>query len=266
MKKKYFSYGGSWWTIWETIDPWGKPLTYAIECDNNDCDHVDSAWEYVQATDVFIDEWFLRSDPEELFEAAEFEAAEEEDDNFLEDQKRYVDMMTKVYSMSNQSSRDEYGLTPEDYQEPAEEESRPSGQTLKQMLEGLRSRPDWDDMNSHERLKAGLDQSGKNLNKAEDVLGMIRARQANEMRPTVILNARKYTDSKTLESALETIRKKDAEADIWVGNTRADDFLATLKNQETIGLSSVPDDSKPLGLMLDQETLELIKKLGPKKG
>jgi hypothetical protein len=148
----------------------------------------------------------------------------------------------------------------------AEEESRPSGQTLKQMLEGLRSKPDWDDMNSHERLKAGLDQSGKNLNKAEDVLGMIRARQANEMRPTVILNARKYTDSKTLESALETIRKKDAEADIWVGNTRADDFLATLKNQETIGLSSVPDDSKPLGLMLDQETLELIKKLGPKKG
>jgi hypothetical protein len=85
------------------------------------------------------------------------------------------------------------------------------------------------------------------------------------MRPTVILNARKYTDSKTLETALESIRKKDSEADIWVGTTRADDFLATLKNQETIGLSSVPDDSKPLGLMLDQETLELIKKLGPKK-
>jgi hypothetical protein len=260
MKKKYFSYGGSWWTIWETIDPWGKPLTYAIECDNNDCDHVDSAWEYVQATDVFIDEWFLRSDPEELFEAAE------DDDNFLEDQQRYVDMMTKVQSMSNQRSRDEYGLTPEDYQSMAEEESRPSGQTLKQMLEGLRSKPDWDDMNRHERLKASLDQSGKNLNKAEDILGMIRARQANEMPPTVILNQSKYTDSKTLESALETIRKKDAEADIWVGNTRADDFLATLKNQETIGLSSVPDDSKPLGLMLDQETLELIKKLGPKKG
>ena len=37
------------------------------------------------------------------------------------------------------------------------------------------------------------------------------------------------------------------------------------KNQETIGLSSVPDDSKPLGLTLDQEILELIKKLGPKK-
>ena len=81
----------------------------------------------------------------------------------------------------------------------------------------------------------------------------------------MILNARKYTDSKILETALESIRKKDSEADIWVGTTRADDFLATLKNQETIGLSSVPDDSKPLGLMLDQETLELIKKLGPKK-
>jgi hypothetical protein len=264
MKKKYFSYGGSWWTIWETIDPWGKPLTYAIECDNNDCDHENSAWEYVQATDVFIDEWFLKSSPNDLFEVEE---EEEEDDNFLKDQKRYVDMMTKVYSMSNQSSRDEYGLTPEDYQEPAEEEeSMPSGQTLKQMLEGLRSRPDWDDMNSHERLKASFDKSGKNLNKAEDVLGMIRARQANEMRPTVVLNARKYTDSKTLESALETIRKKDAEADIWVGTTRADDFLTMLKNQETIGLSSVPDPTKPLGLMLDQETLDLIKKLGPKKG
>jgi hypothetical protein len=84
--------------------------------------------------------------------------------------------------------------------------------------------------------------------------------KANEL-----LNARKYADSKTLETALESIRKKDSEADIWVGTTRADDFLATLKNQETIGLSSVPDDSKPLGLMLDQETLELIKKLGPKK-
>ena len=262
MKKKYFSYGGSWWTIWETIDPWGKPLTYAIECDNNDCDHENSAWEYVQATDVTIDKWCLESDPNDLFEVEE---DEEEDDNFLEDQKRYVDMMTKVQSMSDQRSRDEYGLTPEDYQEMDEEESRPSGQTLKQMLEGLRSRPDWDDMNRHERLKAGLDQSGKNLNKAEDILGMIRARQANEMPPTVILNPSKYTDSKTLESALETIRNKDSEANIFVGTTRADDLLATLVNQETVGLSSVPDPTKSLGVTLDQEILELIKKLGPKK-
>jgi hypothetical protein len=160
---------------------------------------------------------------------------------------------------------DEYGMTEEDYQQMAEEESRPSGQTLKQMLEGLRSRPDWDDMNRHERLKAGLDQSGKNLNKAEDILGMIRARQANEMPPTVILNPSKYTDSKTLETALETIRKKDSEANIFVGTIPADNLLATLVNQETVGLSSVPDPTKPLGLTLDQEILELIKKLGPKK-
>jgi hypothetical protein len=81
----------------------------------------------------------------------------------------------------------------------------------------------------------------------------------------VILNPSKYTDSKTLESALETIRKKDSEANIWVGTVPANDLLATLKNQETIGLSSVPDPTKPLGLTLDQEILELIKKLGPKK-
>jgi len=159
---------------------------------------------------------------------------------------------------------DEYGMTDEDYQQMAEEESRPSGQTLKQMLEGLRTRPD-DEMNRHERLKASLDQSDRNLGQAEDILGMIRARQANEMPPTVILNPKKYPDSKTLETALETIRKKDSEANIWVGTVPADDLLATLKNQETVGLSSVPDPTKPLGLMLDQETLDLIKKLGPKK-
>ena len=271
MANKFFNYQGAPWQIIETQDPWGKSRTIAVEmCSthgamlNTEEYSEGSDWEYVEATDVFIDEWFLKSDPNDLFEAEE-----ENDDNFLEDQQRYVDIMSKVQSMSDQRSReelaDEYGLTPEDYQQMSEEESRPSGQTLKQMLEGLRSRPDWDDMNSHERLKASLDQSGKNLNRAEDVLGMIRARQANEMRPTVILNARKYTDSKILESTLESIRKKDAEADIWVGTTRAEDFLATLKNQETVGLSSVPDPTKPLGLMLDQETLDLIKKLGPKK-
>ena len=178
---------------------------------------------------------------------------EEVREDSIEIDNFYIDVQT-----------DEYGMTEEDYQQVAEEESRPSGQTLKQMLEGLRSRPD-EDSSRHDRLKASLDQSGKNLNRATDVLGMIRARQANEMPPTVILNPSKYTDSKTLESALETIRNKDAEADIWVGTSRADDFLATLKNQETIGLSSVPDDSKPLGLMLDQEILELLKKLVPKK-
>jgi hypothetical protein len=86
------------------------------------------------------------------------------------------------------------------------------------------------------------------------------------MPPTVILNPSKYTDSKTLETALETIRKKDSEANIWVGTVPADDLLATLVNQETVGLSSVPDPNKPLGFLLDPEILEIIKKLGPKKG
>ena len=198
---------------------------------NTEEEAQDSDWEYVEASAVRIDEWFLRSDPNDLFIG---------DDEYDEQCRKDHDDFNNSFGAVD------------------------SGK-LKRMLEGLRSRPDWEDMNSHERLKAGLDQSGKNLNKAEDVLGMIRARQANEMPPTVILNARKYTDSKTLESALETIRKKDSEANIWVGTVPADDLLATLKNQETIGLSSVPDDSKPLGLTLDQEILELIKKLGPKK-
>ena len=272
MANKFFNFSGAPWQIIQTQDPWGKPLTYAVEMDsthgamlNTEEYSEGSDWEYVEATDVFIDEWFLKSSPNDLFEAEE----ENHDDNFLKDQKRYVDMMTKVYSMSNQRNRDEladeYGLTPEDYQEMDEEESRPSGQTLKQMLEGLRSRPD-DEMSRHDRLRASLDQTGKNLNRAEDVLGMIRARQANEMPPTVILNPSKYTDSKTLESALETIRKKDSEANIFVGTIPADDLLATLVNQETVGLSSVPDPTKPLGFLLDPEILEIIKKLGPKKG
>ena len=238
MANKYFNYQGAPWQIIETQDPWGTSRTIAVEMDsthgamlNTEEEAQDSDWEYVEASAVRIDEWFLRSEPNDLFIG---------DDEYDEQCRKDHDDFNNSFGAVD------------------------SGK-LKRMLEGLRSRPDWEDMNSHERLKAGLDQSGKNLNKAEDVLGMIRARQANEMPPTVILNARKYTDSKTLESALETIRKKDSEANIWVGTVPADDLLATLKNQETIGLSSVPDDSKPLGLTLDQEILELIKKLGPKK-
>lgn len=227
MTKKYFNYQGAPWQIIETTNPWGKSMTYAIEMNSTDgamlnTEEYDSDWEYVEASDVRIDEWFLKSDPNDLFDIEE-----EDDDNFLEDQQRYVDMMSNVQSMSNQSSR------------------------LKEMLEGLRNPP--------------FDKSNRTVGEAEDILGMIRARQANEMPPTVILNPRKYTDSKTLESALETIRKKDSEANILVGTTQADDFLATLRNKETVGLSSIPDLTKPLGLTLDQETLELIKKLTPKK-
>ena len=238
MANKYFNYQGAPWQIIETQDPWGTSRTIAVEMDsthgamlNTEEEAQDSDWEYVEASAGRIDEWLLRAEPNDLFIG---------DDEYDEQCRKDHDDFNNSFGAVD------------------------SGK-LKRMLEGLRSRPDWEDMNSHERLKAGLDQSGKNLNKAEDVLGMIRARQANEMPPTVILNARKYTDSKTLESALETIRKKDSEANIWVGTVPADDLLATLKNQETIGLSSVPDDSKPLGLTLDQEILELIKKLGPKK-
>ena len=238
MANKYFNYQGAPWQIIETQDPWGTSRTIAVEMDsthgamlNTEEEAQDSDWEYVEASAVRIDEWFLRSEPNDLFIG---------DDEYDEQCRKDHDDFNNSFGAVD------------------------SGK-LKRMLEGLRSRPDWEDMNRHERLKAGLDQSGKNLNKAEDVLGMIRARQANEMPPTVILNARKYTDSKTLESALETIRKKDSEANIWVGTVPADDLLATLKNQETIGISSVPDDSKPLGLTLDQEILELIKKLGSKK-
>jgi hypothetical protein len=141
----------------------------------------------------------------------------------------------------------------DDWEEPEDEgdvDFNPNSSKLKAMLEGL---------------KKPVSDTGNTLGQAADILGMIKARQENEIRPTVILNPRKYTDSKTLESALEGIRQKDAEAHILVGTTRADDFLATLKNQETIGLSSVPDPTKPLGLMLDQEALELIKQLRPKK-
>jgi hypothetical protein len=238
MANKFFNYQGAPWQIIETQDPWGKPLTIAVEMDsthgamlNTEEEAQDSDWEYVEASAVRIDEWFLRSDPNDLFIG---------DDEYDEQCRKDHDDFNNSFGAVD------------------------SGK-LKRMLEGLRSRPDWDEMNRHERLKASLDQSGKNLNKAEDVLGMIRARQANEMPPTVILNPSKYTDSKTLESALETIRKKDSEANIWVGTVPANDLLATLKNQETIGLSSVPDPTKPLGLTLDQEILELIKKLGPKK-
>ena len=238
MANKYFNYQGAPWQIIETQDPWGTSRTIAVEMDsthgamlNTEEEAQDSDWEYVEASAVRIDEWFLRSDPNDLFIG---------DDEYDEQCRKDHDDFNNSFGAVD------------------------SGK-LKRMLEGLRSRPDWDEMNRHERLKDSFDQSGRNLGQAEDILGMIRARQANEMPPTVILNPKKYPDSETLESALETIRKKDSEANIWVGTVPADDLLATLVNQETVGLSSVPDPTKPLGLTLDQETLELIKKLNPKK-
>lgn len=72
MTKKYFNYQGAPWQIIETTDPWGKSMTYAIEMDSTDgamlnTEEYDSDWEYVEAKDVRIDEWFLRSDPNDLF-------------------------------------------------------------------------------------------------------------------------------------------------------------------------------------------------------
>ena len=237
MANKYFNYQGAPWQIIETQDPWGKPLTIAVEMDsthgamlNTEEEAQDSDWEYVEASAVRIDEWFLRSDPNDLFIG---------DDEYDEQCRKDHDDFNNSFGAVD------------------------SGK-LKRMLEGLRSRPD-DEMSRHDRLKASFDGSGRNLGPAEDILGMIRARQANEMPPTVILNPSKYTDSKTLESALETIRKKDSEANIWVGTVPAADLLATLVNQETVGLSSVPNPNKPLGFLLDPEILGLIEKLRPKK-
>jgi hypothetical protein len=233
MSKKYFNYQGAPWQIIETQDPWGKPMTYAVEMDstygamlNTEEYSEGSDWEYVQATDVRIDEWFLKSDPNDLFGDDEYEPDEE----------------------------------------PFDPAQTVNTSKLKAMLDQLNNRPT-DGPTRHWSITQDDDPTKPNgtIDRAVDILSMIRARQENEMAPTVILNARKYTDSTTLESALETIRKKDAEAEIWVGTTRADDFLATLKNQENFGLSSVPIESNPLGITLDQEALELIKQLRPKK-
>jgi hypothetical protein len=76
MTNKYFNYQGAPWQIIETPDPWGTPMVYAIEMNSTDGAMLNteqysegSDWEYVEATDVRIDEWFLRSDPTDLFEA-----------------------------------------------------------------------------------------------------------------------------------------------------------------------------------------------------
>jgi len=247
MTNKYFNYQGAFWQIVETADPWSKPLTYAVEMDSNDGvmlgldEYADTSdWEYVESSDVTIDEWFLKSDPNDLFI---------EDDHDEQYEKEHDDPNHPVQPLNTSK--------------------------LKAMLEQLNNRPTdgptrhWsiqydDEMNRHERLKASLEESNRTVGQAADILGMIRARQEQEMRPTIVLNPKKYSDSKTLESALEGIRKKDAEADIFVGTIPADDFLATLKNQETLGVSSIMKSDSGINVDLDAETLELIKKMRPK--
>ena len=72
MTNKYFNYQGAPWQIIQTQDPWGTPLTIAVEMNSTDgamlgTGEYASDWEYVEASDVRIDEWFLRSDPNDLF-------------------------------------------------------------------------------------------------------------------------------------------------------------------------------------------------------
>ena len=150
MTNKFFNYQGAPWQIIETTDPWDKPLTYAVEMDSTygamlNTEEYDSDWEYVEASDVRIDEWFLKSDPNDLFDVEE-----EDDDNFLEDQQRYVDMMSNVQSMSNQSSR------------------------LKEMLEGLKNPP--------------FDQSRRTVGDAADILGLIRSRNSSNTTSVRVLS------------------------------------------------------------------------------
>jgi hypothetical protein len=232
MANKFFNYQGAPWQIIETQDPWGKPLTIAIEMDSTDAamlnteeEAQDSDWEYVEASAVRIDEWFLRSDPNDLFIGDD-----EYNDNLLEDQQRYVDMMSDVHSRSVQSSK------------------------LKEMLEGLKNPP--------------FDESNRTVGEAEDILGMIRARQERtiEMPHTVVLNESKYNDPMSLEKAIREMKKRHGDnAHIRIGKHDAEDLLASMWNKERIGLSSIMDPIPGISIDFDAETLELIKKMKLKK-
>ncbi len=122
-------------------------------------------------------------------------------------------------------------------------------------------------MKSHERLKASLDQSGRNLEQAEDILGMIRARQDTvEMPHTVILNESKYTDSVNLEKAISEMKKLHGDnAHIRIGRHNAEHLVLSIQNKERLGISSLPSTDRPLGIALDPEILSLIQQLVPKK-
>ena len=238
MANKFFNYQGAPWQIIETQDPWGKPLTIAVEMDSTDAamlnteeEAQDSDWEYVEASAVRIDLWFLRSDPNDLFI----------------DDDEYDEQCRKDHDDFNHSFVD-------------------SGK-LKRMLEGLRTRPD-DEMNRHERLKASLDESNRTVGEAEDILGMIRARQERsiEMPHTVILNESKYNDPMGLEKAIREMKKRHGDnAHIRIGKHDAEDLLASMWNKERIGLSSIMDPTPGISIDFDAETLELIKKMKLKK-
>lgn len=238
MTNKYFNYQGAPWQIIETQDPWGTSRTLAVEMDsthgamlNTEEEAQDSDWEYVEASAVRIDEWFLRSDPNDLFI---------DDDEYDEQCRKDLDDFNHSFVDSGK---------------------------LKRMLEGLRTRPD-DEMNRHERLKASLEESNKTIGQAEDILGMIRARQERsiEMPHTVILNESKYNDPMSLEKAIREMKKQHGDnAYIRIGKHDAEDLLASMWNKERIGLSSIMDPTPGISIDFDAETLELIKKMKSKK-
>jgi len=228
MTNKYFHYSGGYWQIIETADPWGKPMTLALEMDSTEVTklnkHKNSKWEFLEDTsDIEIDRWLLESAPEDLF-------CPEEDS--------YIDPKYKP--------------------------------TLKEMLENLRQPPPMtlqldDDASRHDRLKATM----SNANKVEDILGMIRARQQDtnfETPPTVILSPSKLPDAKSLEEAIKTMRERHGDnANIRVGQHDADALLATYKNQETIGVSSIMKLDSGITIDFTAEILELILKMRTKK-
>ena len=240
MANKYFNYQGAPWQIIETQDPWGTSRTIAVEMDsthgamlNTEEEAQDSDWEYVEASAVRIDEWFLRSEPNDLFIG---------DDEYDEQCRKDHDDFNNSFGAVD------------------------SGK-LKRMLEGLRTRPD-DEMNRHERLKASFEESNKTIGQAEDILGMIRARQERsiEMPHTVILNESKYNDPMSLEKAIREMKKQHGDnAHIRIGKHDAEDLLASMWNKERIGLSSIMDPIQGISIDFDAETLELIKKMKPKK-
>lgn len=227
MTNKYFSYQNSFWQIVESQSPWGEPLTYAVE--------MDSA-EVTKLNKHKNSKWkFLEDSSDIEIDRWLLESAPE--DLFCPEEDPYVDPKYKP--------------------------------TLKEMLENLRQPPpmtlQWDeDASRHDRLKATMN----NTDNAEDILGMIRNRQKEtvDMPHTVILSASKLPDAKSLEEAIKTMRERHGDnANIRVGQHDADALLATYKNQETIGVSSIMKSGSGITIDFTAEILELVLKMKPKK-
>ena len=75
MTTKYFHYHGGYWQIIETKDPWGKPMTLAVEMDDEEGASLTTE-KYINSTDwelikdpnsIDIDKFFLFTEEEELF-------------------------------------------------------------------------------------------------------------------------------------------------------------------------------------------------------